>query len=394
MSLVTIASAWSGPQLGTVPPNNNASAPLNLGTVGQIKDGDIGANSIMAFGNMLLNDENNDTALKSTITYLNFSDLTVPVKGVNGYGIRDNAGSLEFKNSGGSWATLQSSFATWITNSSPTFNTVTATQYCITAGSCISSWPSAGFTGSGSTNYVPLFTGATSLGNSIISQSAGQIAVAGTNASASLYVTSTNASGWAIEGVGNSNGVYGDAPGAGIGVEGQSSTGWGVEGIGKNGVYGQAATAGGVGMQGYNAATGDYADIGYSTYALYGVGNLYVSGSANAASFLYNSDERLKKDIAPLTGNLSKVLALKPVTYQWRDPKTGTGPQIGFIAQQVQEVEPVLVHTDASTTLESVDYARMTPLLVGSVQELDKKIADQQQEIDMLKAEVQALLNK
>ena len=129
--------------------------------------------------------------------------------------------------------------------------------------------------------------------------------------------------------------------------------------------------------------------------------NLNVQGNVNANAFLYNSDERLKKDIEPLTGNLAAVLALQPVSYEWIDPTRGTGEQIGFIAQEVQKVAPSIVHTDASTTLESVDYARITPLLVGSVQELDQKITaqqgeidTQQQEIDTLQAQIQALENK
>jgi hypothetical protein len=110
-----------------------------------------------------------------------------------------------------------------------------------------------------------------------------------------------------------------------------------------------------------------------------------------AGQFLYNSDRRLKKDIAPLFGSLAKVEALQPVTYQWIDQNTGKGTQIGFIAQDVENVVPQLVHTEASTTLKSVDYARVTPLLVGAVQELNTKIDAQQKEIDELKAEINAL---
>jgi uncharacterized small protein (DUF1192 family) len=118
------------------------------------------------------------------------------------------------------------------------------------------------------------------------------------------------------------------------------------------------------------------------------------AGTVRGWTFLYYSDARLKKDVAPLTDNLSKVLQLKPVSYLWKDPARGAGEQIGFIAQDVQKVVPEIVQTDASTTLEGVDYARMAPLLVGSVQELNAKIDTQQQEIDSLKAELEAIKNK
>ena len=118
--------------------------------------------------------------------------------------------------------------------------------------------------------------------------------------------------------------------------------------------------------------------------------NLVVDGNAYANAFLYSSDERLKTDIAPLTDNLSKILQIQPVSYLWKDPSRGTGEQIGFIAQQVQPIVPGIMHTDASTTLESIDYARMTPLLVGSVQELDQKILTQQGQIDTQQQEFDA----
>jgi uncharacterized small protein (DUF1192 family) len=110
-----------------------------------------------------------------------------------------------------------------------------------------------------------------------------------------------------------------------------------------------------------------------------------------ANQFLYRSDERLKKDIQPLHGTLDQVLSLQPVSFLWKDPTLATSTQIGFIAQQVEKVVPQLVSTNPSTGMEAVDYARVTPLLVGSVQALNQKIDAQQQEIDQLKADIAAL---
>ena len=66
------------------------------------------------------------------------------------------------------------------------------------------------------------------------------------------------------------------------------------------------------------------------------------------------------------------------MTYHWIDPNKGTDNQIGFIAQDVQKVIPEVVHTDPSTTYESVDYAKFAPVLVGSIQELNAKVDAQQ----------------
>jgi Chaperone of endosialidase len=56
---------------------------------------------------------------------------------------------------------------------------VNATGYCINGANCINTWPSGGggMSGSGTTNYIPVFNGATSLTNSIIQQSGSSIGI-------------------------------------------------------------------------------------------------------------------------------------------------------------------------------------------------------------------------
>ena len=83
-----IVSAWTGPT-GTAP-NSNVSAPLNVGSTSQTKNGVLGVNGLAVFG---------DTILGGPNSYLNFGATA----GANGYGIRDNTGTLEFKNTGGGW---------------------------------------------------------------------------------------------------------------------------------------------------------------------------------------------------------------------------------------------------------------------------------------------------
>jgi hypothetical protein len=88
----SIALSWAGPSAG--PPNSNVSAPINVGTSDQVKNANIGINGLAVFGNTLM----------ASSTYLDFGSTA----GTNGYGIRDNAGTLEFKNYLGSWSSMQS----------------------------------------------------------------------------------------------------------------------------------------------------------------------------------------------------------------------------------------------------------------------------------------------
>ena len=65
------------------------------------------------------------------------------------------------------------------------------------------------------------------------------------------------------------------------------------------------------------------------------VGQITENGSTT--SYTTTSDYRLKEDVAPMTGALAKVAALKPVTYKWKI--SGSESQ-GFIAHELAEVVP------------------------------------------------------
>jgi hypothetical protein len=73
---------------------------------------------------------------------------------------------------------------------------------------------------------------------------------------------------------------------------------------------------------------------------------LEVNGSAGkpgGGAWSVSSDARLKKDVRPLEGALETLLALRGVSYEYRDPEAIhelPGRRIGFIAQEVEEVLP------------------------------------------------------
>lgn len=77
------------------------------------------------------------------------------------------------------------------------------------------------------------------------------------------------------------------------------------------------------------------------------VGSITVTGSATA--YVTSSDYRLKENIAPMTGALAKVAALKPVTYKWKiDGSDGQG----FIAHELNEVVPDCVSGEKDAVQE------------------------------------------
>lgn len=109
-----------------------------------------------------------------------------------------------------------------------------------------------------------------------------------------------------------------------------------------------------------------------------------------------HSDVRLKRDIEPLEGVLSKVLSLRPARYHYRaDEFPGAHlpntPQLGVMAQDVASVFPELVrssslHGESSDSNEylRIDYIGLVPVMIAAVKE-------QQLEIRKLEMRVAAL---
>jgi hypothetical protein len=133
--------------------------------------------------------------------------------------------------------------------------------------------------------------------------------------------------------------------------------------------------------------------VGYATGAgsLYVEGVLEVDGIIYGAGFVNTSDMRWKRDIVPVEDALSKVLQLNGVKYSWRSdeyPEQGFSDerQIGFIAQEVEQILPELVQSDKNN-YKGVSYDKVTAVLVEAIKE-------QQQMIDELKQEVEKLKNQ
>jgi len=116
------------------------------------------------------------------------------------------------------------------------------------------------------------------------------------------------------------------------------------------------------------------------------VGSIDVT--ATATSYVTSSDYRLKNTIAPMTGALAKVAALKPVTYKWKlDGSDGQG----FIAHELQAIFPDAVvgekdavNEDGSIKPQGIDTSFLVATLTAAIQE-------QQALITQLTARITAL---
>lgn len=117
------------------------------------------------------------------------------------------------------------------------------------------------------------------------------------------------------------------------------------------------------------------------------------------------SDPRAKHDIAPLSGTLDKLLNLRGYSFQYNDDRVASGValpgvQVGLMADEVAQVFPDWVSTDASGT-RFVTERSTTALMVEALRDLraekDAATAAAQMQIDVLRAqnaELQARLEK
>lgn len=131
-----------------------------------------------------------------------------------------------------------------------------------------------------------------------------------------------------------------------------------------------------------SASTGNVAiGNGDPTEKLTVHGNVCYTGAIGGCS-----DLRYKTNLSPLSNSLNKVLQMNGFYYFWKrdaypEKDFSDKRQIGFSAQELEELFPEIVLTDAKG-YKSVDYSRMTPVLVEAIKEQQIQIDQQQEQID------------
>jgi len=94
------------------------------------------------------------------------------------------------------------------------------------------------------------------------------------------------------------------------------------------------------------------------------------------------SSIRYKTQVESLTPALDKVLQLRPVHYV-KIGGTGT-TEIGLIAEEVAEIYPELIKYDAAGQVDGINYTRISPILIKTIQEQQELIKNLTKRIDDL----------
>ena len=123
-------------------------------------------------------------------------------------------------------------------------------------------------------------------------------------------------------------------------------------------------------------------------YGLLDMETLGVAGGApvcrNASGHLAacSSSLRYKTNVEAFAGGLNVVRRLRPITFDWKD---GGRRDLGFAAEEVEQVEPLLATYADDGAIEGVKYGQVTTVLVNAVKEQQAQIEAQQLQIDALK---------
>jgi hypothetical protein len=131
---------------------------------------------------------------------------------------------------------------------------------------------------------------------------------------------------------------------------------------------------------------------GGSIYVISNSGGVYLT--SGGTSWTSNSDERLKNINGEIENAVDKLMTLRTVNYSWKNDETEK-ENLGLIAQDVEKVFPELIdknklpskpneEQEDETEYLGVRYQELIPVLVKALQE-------QQEQIEILKAEIQTL---
>jgi hypothetical protein len=140
-------------------------------------------------------------------------------------------------------------------------------------------------------------------------------------------------------------------------------------------------------------------NVGIGTTAptdkLHVIGDLRITGVARkpgGGSWTSSSDARLKKKLSTLTHSLERLLQLRGVQFEWKEPeKMGdlSGPQIGLVAQEVEKVFPEWVSSDPEGYKE-LTIRGFEALTVEALRELKNDVEDLKKRLDKMPANTPA----
>ena len=106
------------------------------------------------------------------------------------------------------------------------------------------------------------------------------------------------------------------------------------------------------------------------------------SPTATATVFNATSARKYKKNITTINNGLELLGKLTPVRFDWLNKNTKQ--DIGFIADDVNDVLPTLVHRNSKNEIEGLDYDKISVVLAAALKESVAKVEKLEARLNIL----------
>ena len=136
-----------------------------------------------------------------------------------------------------------------------------------------------------------------------------------------------------------------------------------------------------------------YTNNGSGDLSLFYLDNPIGDFSSATGAYTATSDQRVKSNIDHMPDLLSKVMQLQPKTYNYNFDKTHK-KVLGFLAQEVEPLFPQIIYknvNDNKDDLYRMDYSGFGVIAIKAIQEQQKIIQLQRNDIEQLKHQVAEL---
>ena len=110
-----------------------------------------------------------------------------------------------------------------------------------------------------------------------------------------------------------------------------------------------------------------------------GVGAIPICWNASQEIAVCVSSLRYKENVVDFKPGLGLISMLRPVSFTWKE---GRARDVGFIAEEVAEAEPLLVTYEADGTVQGVKYDRVAAVAVNAIKEQQAQIEALSKQID------------
>jgi hypothetical protein len=123
-------------------------------------------------------------------------------------------------------------------------------------------------------------------------------------------------------------------------------------------------------------------------FGLGSAGSTQLCRNSNNEISTCSSSMRYKTNILSFSSGLNLIRKLRPISFDWKGDGT---KDVGFGAEDIAAIEPLLVNYNDKGQVEGVKYDRLTTVLVNAVKEQQAQIEAQQQQLKQQQLQIDGL---